>query len=271
MKSDEIQHDIERTRGEMETTLEAIERKLSPRQLMDQAVDTMRDFASDTSRIGDAVRENPLPLALIGLGIGWLAVNGMRGRSLDDVLDQAAEAGESALSASSAWGTSTTDTLGDTLGETIGGDGRGQRLRAKASDMAGQARDALSGGTETARMKVSEWSSSARAQANQAAEVTWETYQEHPLTMGAAAVLLGAAIGALLPRTRQERAVMGEAAGTLMRGANQIIDKAGRVANRVVRTARQEGAEALGKVQETAKEELARENPIVPPASTLTH
>lgn len=262
MKSDDIQHDIERTRGEMASTLEAIERKLSPRQLMDQAVDTMRDFASDTTRIGQAVRENPIPLALIGLGIGWLAVGGMRGRSLEDVLDQAAEAGESALSAASAW----TSAAAEKLGETASGESRSQRLRAKATEVAGQARDILSENTETARRKVSEWSHTARTQANQAAEATWETYREHPLSMGAAAALVGVAIGAMLPRTQQEREIMGEAAGTVMRGANEMIDKAGRAANRVVRTARKEGAGAMRSVQDVAKKEEAKGSP-----SSLTH
>jgi ElaB/YqjD/DUF883 family membrane-anchored ribosome-binding protein len=260
MKSDDIQHDIERTRGEMASTLEAIERKLSPRQLMDQAVDTMRDLAIDTTRIGQAVRENPVPLALIGLGLGWLAISGMRGRSLEDVLDRAAEAGESALSATSAWSSATAEKLG----EGIGGEGRTQRLRAKASEIAGQARDILNENTEVARRKVSEWSHTARTQANTAAEATVDTYRDHPLAMGAAAALLGVAIGAMLPRTRQEREIMGEAAGTVVRGANEMIDKAGRVANRVVRTARKEGAEAIRSIQEQATSEGT-------PASSLTH
>ncbi|MBI5162736.1 MAG: DUF3618 domain-containing protein [Magnetospirillum sp.] len=80
MTTEDIQEQIERTRGEMASTLSAIERKLSPRQLMDQAVDTMRELASDQSRVSQMVRENPIPLALIGLGIGWLAVAGSVGR-----------------------------------------------------------------------------------------------------------------------------------------------------------------------------------------------
>ncbi|MBY0430583.1 MAG: DUF3618 domain-containing protein, partial [Rhodospirillales bacterium] len=68
---EEIQDDIERMRSEMTDTLHAIERKLSPRQMMEQAMDTMRDV--NPTRVMDAVRDYPVPLALIGLGLGWIA------------------------------------------------------------------------------------------------------------------------------------------------------------------------------------------------------
>ena len=80
MTAEDIEHEIARTRGEMADTLTAIERKLSPQQIMDQAVDTMRDFLSDRSRVAEMVRDNPIPLALVGLGLGWLAVTAATSR-----------------------------------------------------------------------------------------------------------------------------------------------------------------------------------------------
>ncbi len=76
MTTDEIQTEIERTRTVMADTLNAIERKLSPGKILDQAVNTMHELAHGQSRVGHLVRENPIPLALIGLGVGWMAMNG---------------------------------------------------------------------------------------------------------------------------------------------------------------------------------------------------
>src|SRR5262245_37328633 len=82
-----IEADIERTRAGISDTLHRIEGKLSPGQLMDQALDFVRggqlakaggEFASN---LGSVVRGNPVPLALIGIGIAWLALSSPAGRS----------------------------------------------------------------------------------------------------------------------------------------------------------------------------------------------
>jgi ElaB/YqjD/DUF883 family membrane-anchored ribosome-binding protein len=272
MNSKDIQTEIERTRGEMASTLEAIEQKLSPRQFMDQAVDTMRDIASD-NRVGQAVRENPIPLALIGLGIGWLAISGMRGRSAGATI----EAGVGGESIQPDYGTSpyATSAYGSAAaaapsgygaegaGYRRGGDGQGQRLKGRAAQMASQARDTLSQTAENTRDKVSQLAENTRRQAAQAADATWEAYQEHPLTMGLVAALLGAGIGAILPRTRQEAEIMGGAAENLIRPiretGSQLMDKAGRLVGRTAQVAKDETAEAARAVKETAKEEASRQ------------
>jgi ElaB/YqjD/DUF883 family membrane-anchored ribosome-binding protein len=205
MRSEDIQNEIERTRGEMADTLQAIERKLSPRQLMDQAVDTMRDIASDYSRVGQAVRENPIPLALIGLGVGWLAITNIRGGSASADIGSASETG-------GAWGASTMGDYGAGAGAPTSGYGAegAEGLKQRAADMASQAKARLSESASSARARVSQWGSSARRQAGEAADATVETYQEHPLTMGVVAMLLGAAIGAMLPRSSVERRMLGQ-------------------------------------------------------------
>src|SRR3546814_854709 len=82
--TERIEGEIQRTRTEIDHTLEAIQERLSPQHLMTEAVDYMRagpgEFASN---LGQAIKNNPLPVALVGLGIGWLAVSGPRGRLSD--------------------------------------------------------------------------------------------------------------------------------------------------------------------------------------------
>ena len=99
----EIRNNIEQTRSEMSETIEAIQARLSPQNIKEQAreqvreqyeevkatvrdatigkAETMIQSASDTvseasSSIMDTIRENPIPAALVGIGLGWLFMNG---------------------------------------------------------------------------------------------------------------------------------------------------------------------------------------------------
>ncbi|MBI5162737.1 MAG: hypothetical protein HY985_02415 [Magnetospirillum sp.] len=139
------------------------------------------------------------------------------------------------------------------------GDGGGA-LRDKASQLAAQARERLSQAGDITRERVGEWSREARRQAGQAADRSRELYEDHPLTMGAVAVAVGAAIGALLPRTRIESEMMsGETMEQMMSRARstggELMERAKRVAGRAVTAAKEEGGEAVRKVKETAKGE----------------
>lgn len=285
MSTEDIQHDIERTRDEMADTLNAIERKLSPRHIMDQAVDTMRDtmkdIASDQSRVGNLVRENPIPLALIGLGIGWLALSGAMSRRSESEAIGSYESMEGV--GESAWGSpSASETYvgsgygyapgvessgygGTTTGSeyaTSGGNGQGQGMRDKAGQVAGQARETAS----RARERMGQWSRSAGSSARQAMDRTRDVYQDQPITMGIVALLAGAALGAVLPTTRRERETLGRTADRMMEEAretgSEMMDKAGHVAERAVKAAKEEGKQAM-------REE--REKSASTTSSTMTH
>ncbi|MBC7954102.1 MAG: DUF3618 domain-containing protein [Rhodospirillaceae bacterium] len=243
--TEHIEDEIERTRGEMASTLNAIERKLSPKQIMDQAVDTMRELASDQSRVAQVVRDNPIPLALIGLGIGWLAVSGSMGRRAS-----ASEGSyESMEGLAPAWGSGAEDQAYGSAGsaEYVAG-GEGHDIRDRASQLAGSARESMSRAADSTRGKVSQWSRQARSSANQAAGRTRDAYQDHPLTMGVVAALVGAAVGAILPRSRAESETLGQAAGDVLRQARQagseLVDKAGRVIERTAQAAKDEAERA---------------------------
>lgn len=276
MTTEDIQDEIERTRGEMATTLSAIERKLSPRQIMDQAVDTMRELASDQSRVGTVVRENPIPLALIGLGIGWLAIAGTMRRSR---AGSESASYESMEGVAPSWSSSAELAGGGaTYGYAPGAEasgygsagsaeytagGNGQGMREKASQAGERVSQAASG----ARRRVSQWGRSARSSASQAAERTWETYQQHPFTMGLVALMVGAALGAILPTSRREREMIGSAAEELASRAretgSEVMDKAARVADRAVQAAKEETRQALREEKESSS--------LTGSSSTMTH
>jgi len=98
----EIRAGIEETRAEMSETIEAIQERLNPQHLKEQVKDQVReqfqeakatvreatigkaeDMARnvgntiDEARYGlmETIRQNPVPAALVGLGLGWLFMN----------------------------------------------------------------------------------------------------------------------------------------------------------------------------------------------------
>lgn len=79
---EEIEREIAATRSEIDETIDALQEKLSPGQLVDQALGYVKEGGGDfAGNLGRAVRDNPLPLMLIGAGIGWMMFGN---RSSDD-------------------------------------------------------------------------------------------------------------------------------------------------------------------------------------------
>src|SRR5262245_57388983 len=78
---EEIQADIERTRVDLDETLSALENRLTPGQLMDQGMDYLRGSGARRymQRLGESVQQDPIPLALVGVGLAWLMMSDRRG------------------------------------------------------------------------------------------------------------------------------------------------------------------------------------------------
>ena len=70
--SDNVRRDIERTRSRMDETVDALADRFSPNHLIDEAWGRIRGQGDEG--IGQVVKEHPIPVALVGVGLGWLAV-----------------------------------------------------------------------------------------------------------------------------------------------------------------------------------------------------
>jgi ElaB/YqjD/DUF883 family membrane-anchored ribosome-binding protein len=78
--SNQIRSEIERTRADMDETFDALERKMTPGQILGEAWTLTRGGTSaGASKLWQVAREHPLPSAVIGLGLGWLLVESSRG------------------------------------------------------------------------------------------------------------------------------------------------------------------------------------------------
>lgn len=77
-RPEQILTEIYRTRDELEKTLVAIEHRLTPGQLVDQGLDYLRHSGANdfVQNLGGAAKQNPLPVALVGIGLAWLMALG---------------------------------------------------------------------------------------------------------------------------------------------------------------------------------------------------
>ena len=77
---DRIEREQAATRARLDSTFAALQQKLSPGELVGQAVTYFKDGSGMelSHNIGRSLRDNPMPLALIGVGLGWLVLAGKR-------------------------------------------------------------------------------------------------------------------------------------------------------------------------------------------------
>jgi len=70
----DIEREVEATRASVEETVEALKDKMTLGQMVDEAAGYFRSSGGSEafSNLGAQMRNNPLPLALVGVGLAWL-------------------------------------------------------------------------------------------------------------------------------------------------------------------------------------------------------
>ena len=74
----DIERDIEATRAELDRTISAIEEKLTPGQVVDEVVGYLGARPGTSGDLIYWLRENPVPVVLIGIGLAWLLLGPRR-------------------------------------------------------------------------------------------------------------------------------------------------------------------------------------------------
>ncbi len=238
-KPEEILAEIERTRHEMDSTLTAIEHRLTPGQLFDQGLNYLRNSGGNefVQNLGTQAKNNPMPIALVGIGLAWLMASGKN-----------PPARYSYSSDSSSYGASLGDRAGE-LGSKTSEMASG--MRDKASGMASSAKATLTDSTQAvgdrlrkARDTLTSTGQSARHQVERARSGMDYMMREQPLALGAIGLAIGAVIAAMAPRTRKENELMGETRDQLLDQAKEAgkekLEQAKEVANSAVGAAAKE-------------------------------
>jgi len=212
----EIRSEIDRTRDDMSETIDAIQDRLNPRNVVSRAAGNVREATMgkvrqmahdvhDSGGILERIRENPIPAALAAASLAWIAFGGRRGPR-----PQYSRA---------------------IYGSTRGGESYVREARIDLGDDAEQSSESWAGRTgwnDDARHSVHRAGSQMRAAQRRARHMT----DERPFAAGAIAAALGLAIGLAIPETEREDELMGSAKDALIeRGRETVRDAAGRVQN----------------------------------------
>lgn len=178
----ELEHEADQARNDMEHTLDVLQQRLSPGELVDQVIRTIRQNGGDFgSNLATQVRNNPLPTLLTSAGLTWLIA--ASNRPPED---------------------------GHEYGDSEEGS-TGRSMRDRASSAAASAHDTADHLRDAAHRTRSSLSRGSRRSAESVRDGFEYLLHEQPILLGALAVATGAAIGALLPATETEDRLIGEA------------------------------------------------------------
>jgi ElaB/YqjD/DUF883 family membrane-anchored ribosome-binding protein len=258
--TEQLRANIEDTRADMSQTLNEIQERLSPENLMDQAKEAVREATIGkveramgqvgetlsavtepalevAGRAGNAIKEvgttvgdqiwkNPIPLALIGLGVGMLVMKNYRGQS--------------------SYGNGSTQRKfpeGKRTNYAIGDAGQPQPQSTGSSTL-NQVKDTASDLANRSTQTLNELGTKAKNSASRFGEIM----RDNPLAAGAVAIAAGTAVGLLIPSTQMESEYIGET-------GERLVEKVEDVAR-----------DALGKVQDAAKQMAPGQQQQQPPA-----
>jgi len=316
--TEHIRVQIEQTRDDMSETIDAIQERLSPRHLVEQAKDTVReatigkvkamaDNVSDTasgladstmetaSEMADRVKQNPWPAAMIGLGAAWLLLRNGGSSARSRQHDEGRPGGGERRTAPYRSDYQSGGTLAGIVRENpvpaaLAGVGlgllamkAGQRsdysrsasgardwrrpsgdYRAERSSQYGaitnsreaatpaqpayaRAKEAVSGVAGRAQEVVSDTFDRTQERVaqlkNQARDQGEDLLNRNPLVLGAVALAVGAAVGLSLPETEPENRMMGDARETFVERAQEAAQSA----VEKVKDVASEAADTLGK------------------------
>jgi gas vesicle protein len=284
---DQIKRDIDRTRAHLDETVSAISARLSPRRMVDEFVDMFTGGERRTGReprtreVIGAVRDNPVPAALIGAGIVWFLFDRMRGGQetgrqmgrhdgrdwlapgatyepsppgemrdrgehgkLREKAGEAMESGRERLEQAGRTVKHWAEDAGESISDTAREAGR------RISHAIGGVREHMHISGEGPGLR--ERAEDVRHRAQDTVRNVRDTVGEYPLIIGATALACGLVAGLAAPPTRTEREILGPV-------RDDLIDQTRRAARDLgpqVREAAQEVAQRTGQAiaGETSKE-----------------
>lgn len=314
----ELRQGIERTRTEMSATIDAIQEQLNPQHIaeqvreqvrhqFDEAKASVRDAtlgkaeaimrdAGDTMNearysLMDTVRQNPIPAAMVGIGLGWLFMNRSSGRPRHTTRYDERYRGRMTYAPSHpAYPGEAMTMYPAGRREDEGMVARGQRRvgetahraqeatgeavsRAqdavgsaahRVQDAAGSAVDRVQDVAGEAVSRVQDMSSTVASQTayqtRRAEDRLRQALRENPIGVGAVALAIGTAVGLAIPETERERQLMGEARDSLVERAQEAaaetIDKVQRVAGEALHSAEETAAQKSKEVGLTSDQKF---------------
>lgn len=273
----QAERDVEASRDRVERTVDALRGKMDTGAIIEEVGRYLNTSGASemVANLGRQVRENPLPLVLVGAGLAWLALgNGPRLEPRARLEDQkwdaeddfgrtepagrglAGKAANGLKQAGSAIGKFAGDVVDEAKSLASG-------ATSTASDLIAGAEHGVEGMVGSSRVASHRVAGTAKHAASSLQDYTRRAehglarfVQEEPLAVGAIGLALGAAVGAMLPSTPVEDRLMGETRDNLLAEAERLAgDGLATVKDRaesVLEVAEEEVATGYQKVKEGA-------------------
>lgn len=181
-ETERLEREAEHTRAELEQTLGELRARMSPGKLLDQAGDYFRNSSGRAylHNLRNEIVSNPVPIALVGAGIAWLALSGAigrrgQGRAHDPARDWGRSAGiaddlahgghgPSAMQRAKDTARTWAHEAGDAVSETE------ERWRERAEEAGDRASTAYDETVARARQAAEGWTDQARTAAQSAGD-----------------------------------------------------------------------------------------------------
>jgi ElaB/YqjD/DUF883 family membrane-anchored ribosome-binding protein len=238
----QLEQEAEQARADLSATLDALRARLTPGQLLDDFMDSARDGSAGrfVQNLGRNVQENPLPVALVGLGLAWTMISTAASRR-DGGFERARASTES--------GYFGPDTIEDGVGAGVDSlteaAPAGSATAARATDL--YRRTARAG--SQAKDRITGQASEFTERVSSASRGLVDFCKEQPVVLVGLGLAIGAAIGALLPASRTEDRLFGEA-------SKRIKEQAGDMAERAYDTGEDAVSKAVDQAASAASEAL---------------
>jgi hypothetical protein len=204
----DLERDSDTIRADMDRTLEALENKFSPREIVDRSLDYVREHGAEiVERVGETVRSNPVPVVMTAAGLVWLATSVVRRRNEFMSEDESIMSDDSRYYDADEFAQEefeqevdseddgeSADWESAAYGEPAGGNGSGGAR--------------VVGRRLTRRAKRS--ANALRRQVGEAGQSAAQSVAEQPVFWGMLALAAGALLGSALPATEYERRILSQ-------------------------------------------------------------
>jgi hypothetical protein len=197
----------------------------------DMVDNAQQTFRNTSLSVLDAVRRNPVPTALVGVGLTWLVINA-RGSSPRRSKSRAHRNGDSGSDGGSHGyarkrvGRVMQDVTGkagevaQSVQRTVG------EVAEGAEHLVQQAQSSLGDAGRVAGETVGQWAHQAQIQGRRVEAQVEQLFRANPLMVAAAVLAAGTAVGLAIPITRAEEALMGSARDGVLQQAENLAQGA---------------------------------------------
>lgn len=193
-----LEREVDEARSRLGRTASELSDRLSPGEIMDQALGLAREHGGEFGRnLGAQVKNNPMPMILTSVGITWMMMASGNNGTAHPYVKHDMATGTATGAGTGANGNGLKDKLGNAA--------------SKSRDKAGEMGERMHDATDNMKESIHGAAGHARESAQNARDSLAHFYRDQPLIAGSLGIAIGAALGALVPPTEMEDDMFGEA------------------------------------------------------------